>query len=116
MPHGTVHNYLFTWATPAFGGILRSTHALEIPFVFDNLRQPGVPVFTGDGEERQGIADVMHRAWIAFAHSGDPSHDGLPKWPAYCTDQRATMRFDVECELLLDPAGDERALWDAHSS
>ena len=115
LPHGTVHKYLFTWATPAFGGVLRSTHALDIPFVFDNLNKPGVPMFTGDGGERQAIADVMHRAWIAFAHRGDPSHPDLPEWPAYCCDRRATMRFDVECELLLDPAGDERALWEKHS-
>ncbi len=115
MPHGTVFKYLFTWATPAFGGALRSTHALEIPFVFDNLHQPGVPMFTGEGEERQAIAEAMHRAWIAFAHRGDPSHDALPDWPAYCREHRATMRFDVECDLLLDPSGDERALWERHS-
>ena len=115
MPHGTVYKYLFTWSTPAFGGVLRSTHALEIPFVFDNLHQPGVPVFTGEGDERQAIADLMHRAWISFAHSGDPSHDGLPEWPAYCCERRATMRFDVDCHLLFDPAGDERALWETHA-
>jgi len=112
IPHGSVHCYLFTWATPAFGGVLRSTHALEIPFVFDNLGKAGADVFTGDGEERQGIADVMHRAWIAFAGNGDPSHTGLPEWPPYRREERATMRFDVKCELLVDPAGDERSLWD----
>jgi len=112
IPHGSVHNYLFTWATPEFGGVLRSTHALEIPFVFDNLHKPGVGVFTGDGDELQGIADSMHGAWIAFARSGDPSHDDIPAWPQYTRDRRATMRFDVECELLIDPAGDERSLWD----
>ena len=51
----------FTWETPAFGGALRSTHALEIPFVFDNLDRNTEGV-TGRGPERQGIADNMHKA------------------------------------------------------
>ena len=33
--------YWFTWSTPAFGGILGSCHALDIPFAFDNLDAPG---------------------------------------------------------------------------
>src|SRR6185437_16003194 len=36
--HGApVYVYLFTWATPVANGKLGSCHALEIPFVFDNL-------------------------------------------------------------------------------
>ena len=101
-------SYLFTFATPVFGGILRSTHALEIPFVFDNLDRGGADVLTGTGPERQGIADAMHRAWIAFARDGDPRHAGLPEWPRYDLDRRATMRFDAECEVLDDPARDDR--------
>ena len=30
-PHAPTWMYLFTYETPVFGGILRSTHALEIP-------------------------------------------------------------------------------------
>ncbi len=78
--------YLFAWPTPVFGGSLKACHALELPFVFDNLDQPGASTFTGDGPERQGIADAMHRAWTAFAHDGDPG------WPAYDTGSRTTMR------------------------
>ncbi len=70
--HGHVWMYRFTWETPVFGGVLRSTHTLEIPFVFDNLNQPGADQFTGSGPERAAIADAMHRAWIAFARTGDP--------------------------------------------
>ncbi|MDQ1534617.1 MAG: para-nitrobenzyl esterase [Actinomycetota bacterium] len=106
--HAPVWAYLFTFATPVFGGILRSTHALEIPFVFDNLDRGGADVLTGTGPERQGIADAMHRAWIAFARDGDPRHDGLPEWPRYDLDRRATMRFDAHCEVLDDPGRDDR--------
>jgi len=106
--HAAVWSYLFTFESPAFGGILRSTHALEIPFVFDNLSRGGAEMLTGNGPERQGIADAMHRAWIAFARNGDPSHPGLPEWPPYDLARRATMRFDARCEVLDDPARDDR--------
>jgi para-nitrobenzyl esterase len=109
LPHAPVWSYLFTWETPVFGGILRSTHALEIPFVWDNLGRQGSEMFTGTGAERQGIADAMHRAWTAFARTGDPNHDGLPAWPRYDLDRRPTMRFDATCEVLDDPDGEDRA-------
>jgi len=111
--HAPAWAYLFTWETPAFGGLLKSTHALEIPFVWDTLHREGSALFTGDGQERQGIADAMHRAWIAFAREGDPNHAGLPAWPQYDRGRRATMRFDTTCEVLDDPAGDDRAEFDA---
>jgi para-nitrobenzyl esterase len=111
LAHGPVWMYLFTWETPVFGG-LRSTHALEIPFVFDALDKPGSDMFTGNGPERQRIADAMHRAWIAFARDEAPQHAGLPTWPQYDEQRRATMRFDATCELLDDPAGGDRRLWD----
>jgi para-nitrobenzyl esterase len=110
--HAPVWSYLFTFESPVFGGILRSTHALEITFVFDNLNRGGAELLTGTGPERQGIADAMHRAWIAFARGGDPNHPGLPAWPRYDLTRRATMRFDTECELLDDPGRDDRVAFD----
>ncbi len=109
--HAPVWSYLFTWETPVFGGMLKSTHALEIPFVFDNL-DPDTEIFTGTSPDRQVIADAMHRAWIAFARSGDPNHSGLPTWPRYDTETRATMRFDTTIEVVNDPLGVERAAFD----
>jgi len=105
--HGPAWSYLFTWETPVFGGMLRSTHALEIPFVFDNLAR-GAEMFTGKGDERQAIADAMHGAWIAFARKHDPNHAGLPSWPQYDLTRRATMRFDTTCEVVDDPMGADR--------
>ena len=40
--HGPVWSYLFSWESPAFGGLLRSTHALEIPFVWNTIDKAGV--------------------------------------------------------------------------
>ncbi|HZJ28290.1 MAG TPA: carboxylesterase/lipase family protein [Acidimicrobiia bacterium] len=102
----SAHSYYFTWATPAFDGALGSTHALEIPFVFDNLDQPGAAVFTGDSTDRPALAETMHSAWIRFAHTADPG------WPTYDLDRRATRMFDgVDNPVIDDPGGTERELW-----
>ena len=34
-----VYMYLFKWATPVLDGVFGSTHCLELPFVFDNVRR-----------------------------------------------------------------------------
>jgi para-nitrobenzyl esterase len=53
----------------------------------------------------------MSRAWAAFARNGDPSHDGIPKWPAYTLDKRATMILDATCTVVDDPMREERLAW-----
>ncbi len=98
--------YIFSWKSRAFGGRLGATHALEIPFAFDNLDRAGVDVFLGEGPTPQALADVMHKAWIRFIRGEDPG------WEEYEPVARATMRFDDHCELLYDPDGEERQAWD----
>jgi para-nitrobenzyl esterase len=102
--------YLFEYESTAFGGRLGSCHALEIPFVFDNLHKPGVDMLTGS-EPPQAIADAMRDAWTAFAHTGSPAHPGLPEWPAYGERDRATMHLGAPCHLEHDPAPAERLAW-----
>ncbi len=97
--------YLFAWETPVFGGKLKSCHALELPFMWDAIDKPGLSMLTGDGPERQALADEMHAAWIAFARTGDPG------WPAYDADRRATQVFDTTSEVVDDPMGAQRELW-----
>jgi len=105
--------YLFTWATPILDGRLGSCHALDVPFVFDNLDQPGAGFFTGNGGDRRELATRMSEAWLAFARQGAPALASLPTWPAYEVGQRSTMFLDTECAVTDDPAGEERMLWDA---
>ncbi|HEY9287637.1 MAG TPA: carboxylesterase family protein, partial [Candidatus Dormibacteraeota bacterium] len=71
---GAVHMYEFAWRSPLFNGRLGSCHALELGYVFNNLDRTGP--MTGDHPPQQ-VADEMHRAWIAFARTGDPG------WPSY---------------------------------
>jgi carboxylesterase type B len=103
--HRPTFMYLFTWETPVFGGKLKSCHALELPFMWDAIDKPGLSMLTGEGDDRQALADAMHAAWIAFARTGDPG------WPAYDTDRRATQRFDTTVETIDDPMGAQRELW-----
>jgi carboxylesterase type B len=100
--------YEFAWPSPAYDGRLGACHALDIPFVFDTLdKGPDQMVGPLLGEEPpQTLADRMHEAWIAFATCADPG------WPQYDLNRRATMRFDVESFVVIDPRGWERALWE----
>jgi para-nitrobenzyl esterase len=100
--------YLFTWETPVLGGRLKSPHALEIPFVFDNVQAPGL---TGDLPTRFALADKMSRAWLAFAKTGNPNCESIPEWPRYSSGQRPTMIFDNECRVENDPYRGEREAW-----
>jgi para-nitrobenzyl esterase len=40
-----------------------------------------------------------------LARTGNPNHRGMPHWPAYAGDTRATMYFDTPCEVRNDPEG-----------
>jgi para-nitrobenzyl esterase len=104
--------YLFAWESRAFNGRLKATHALEIPFAFNNLDKTGVDVFLGEGPKPQHVADAVHAAWTSFIRTGDPNCQVLPDWPAYDLERRATMVFDDVSRVVDDPSGAERVLWD----
>src|ERR1700730_15693322 len=66
---GATYMYEFEWQPPTFDGRLGACHALEMPFVFDNLDKQGFAGLAGTNPPQQ-IADAMHSAWVAFATSG----------------------------------------------
>src|SRR5580698_2592504 len=101
-----VYVYYFTWKTPVHDGKLKAFHTLEIPFVLANVDES--KSMTGSGADRYPLQDKMSGAWAAFARTGNPNHKGLPNWPAFKTDQRATMVFDNQCKVMNDPHGEER--------
>lgn len=100
-----VFMYLFAWETPVMDGRLKACHALDIPFVFDNLAS--ARRFTGDLPECQAIADKMSEFWLTFARTGVPGSD----WPAWTPAERATMIFDRESRVENDPASLQRQAW-----
>lgn len=103
--------YRFDWESPAFGGLLGAAHAMEIPFVFNTLDVGLSRMFTGDSPDRQPLSDLMHTSWAAFIRNGDPTVVGLPTWPSYDLEKRATMIFSDNPHLVDDPQGQVRTLW-----
>jgi para-nitrobenzyl esterase len=101
-----VYMYLFTWETPVEGGRRHSPHTIELPFVFDNPQEQ--PDEVGNGPDLQPLADKVSGAWTAFARTGNPNTSLTPKWPAYNTDQRATMIINDEWKVVNDPRHDVR--------
>jgi para-nitrobenzyl esterase len=85
--------YLFTWETPAFGGLLGSCHALEIPFAFGTVTNPVIQQFAGGGDDALRLSEGMRQAWISFARSGSPSGDLVGEWPRWDPLRRPTMVF-----------------------
>lgn len=108
--------YLFTWSSPALGGMLGSCHALDLPFVFGTLDHPMFRPFAGKGPEARALAERMQDAWIAFARTGRPQHAGLPAWPGYDASSRHTMILDRQCRVETAPREPERAFWDRRPS
>lgn len=101
-----VYKYYFTWQSPVREGKLRSFHTLEIPFVTVNV--DNAKSMTGSGQDRYALQDKMSAAWAAFAKTGNPNAKGLPHWPAFTAEERATMIFNNECKLVNDPYKEER--------
>lgn len=86
---------------------LKAAHGAEIPFVFSNA--------TSNPNARPGakaVEDAMSDAWIAFARTGHPNHSGMPAWPTYDAQQRATMVFNSQSKVVNDPRAPERKVWE----
>jgi para-nitrobenzyl esterase len=98
--------YYFRWESAVRGGKLRAYHCLDIPFAFDNVEV--CTSMTGTSQTRYALATKVSAAFANFARTGNPNHDGLPRWPTFDLQTRATMCFDNECEVLEDPYRDER--------
>ncbi|KAA0234001.1 MAG: Para-nitrobenzyl esterase [Acidimicrobiales bacterium] len=112
LSHAEVYKYLFTWPTPALGGVLGSCHALELPFVFGHSRDPRLAPFVGT-EAPAHLQAAMQDAWMSFARNGSPSSELLPEWPCYDRERRPTMELGDELRLLGDPGAEERRYWEA---
>ena len=108
-----VYSYLFTWPSPAMGGVLGSCHALELGFVFGTNSLPGMTMFAGAGPAAEKLAAQMQDAWLAFARSGDPSCESAGTWEGYTEARRPTMVFGANTKLEDAPRDQERRAWDA---
>jgi para-nitrobenzyl esterase len=83
-----------------------------MPFVFGTLDAPTQDRFAGTGPAAEQLSAQMMEAWLAFARSGDPSHEGIGTWPRYDAASRQTMVFGPSTRVESAPFEEERALFD----
>jgi para-nitrobenzyl esterase len=95
--------YRFSWRSPLQGGRLGACHALDVPFALGTFSLPTVRDFAGAGPDAERLAHAVMDAWAAFARSGDPSHPGIPPWPAYAPPRRATLELGALCRVVDAP-------------
>lgn len=102
--------YLFAEASDLLG----SCHALDLPYTWDNLDAPGTELLVGQvTEARRTLARRLGDLWTAFARGEDPAAEGVPPWPVYDAERRATLRVSAEgVEVVDDPMGTERGWWE----
>jgi para-nitrobenzyl esterase len=98
------YSYIYSWRTPVLDNRPGSFHAAEIAFTFDNAEI--CDHYSGGDPAAFVLSKQISTAWVNFARTGNPNHDGLPHWPAYTSEQRATMYFDTPCAVRNDPEGE----------
>jgi len=102
---GKTWMYWFTWPTPAFDGALGCCHALDLPFIFDNLAAPSVELFIGSGPGREEISRIFTGELLEFARSGRVS------WQEFDPERRETLQISTEKIIVRDPEPELRRLW-----
>ena len=101
-----VYAYVFNWRTPVMGGVLRSPHTAEVPFVFGTTSAAAPLV--GAGADVAGLTSTIMASWVAFARTGNPNNSRLPSWPRYEAERRSTMVLETNSEVANNPGGQAR--------
>ena len=80
-----VYFYLFSEPSPI--EILRSCHAVDLPFTFNNSDElyPNPP---------QNLVKQVQTSWAAFAATGNPNNEFIPHWKKYSAGNRQTMELN----------------------
>ena len=102
--------YRFDYESPAHEGGLGSCHSLDIPFVWGTYGLDDMRRFCGTGDAVAELSSQLMRAYLAFAHHGDPNHAGIPAWSRYTVDARTTLIFDTDVRPIDAPLDDIRKL------
>ncbi|MEE3625358.1 carboxylesterase family protein [Nitrospirillum sp. BR 11752] len=89
---------------------LRAGHATDISVTFLNTEMPDLQ---GDGPGLVEASNAVSGYFTSFARSGVPTAAGQPAWPRYDIKDRAVMLLNSQCQMALDPDGQERAMWQA---
>ena len=87
--------------------LLGATHALEIPFVFNNYHQEFYGAQANEGD--QLLSDLMSDTWLQFAKTGQMNTEEIT-WPSYreegeysMIDEGHVLRWKVNPEVTSEP-------------
>ncbi len=98
------YQYIYAWRTPVLDDRPGTFHSSEIAFVFDNADL--CTRYSGGGPDALRLSFNVGEGWASFARNGKPGHRGLPEWPGYTQEKRATMILDSSCAVKNDPEGE----------
>ena len=101
-----VFAYWFGWKTPVLEGRPLAFHCQDLAFWFDNIDR--CLQATGGGDDARRLASQMSGALAAFARTGDPNHDGIPRWAPFAENARTMMIWDASAEVKIDPDREAR--------
>ena len=112
---GWLYQFDLPSTVPFLGHSIGAAHAAEISFTFNlyNTDDHGLAAFydANDPVVRE-LAQRWSSTIIQFAKTGDPNGAGLPHWPRYDTDARATLVLDADTRIEHDLYRAQRLLWD----
>ena len=89
-----VYYYLFSEWSPIEN--LRSCHAIDLPFTFNNpdILHQNPP---------QNLVKQVQASWASFASTGNPDNEFIPHWEKYSAQNRQTMELNSKkCVLHKD--------------
>lgn len=96
--------YMYYWTKPLSDPAYGACHGCEVSYVLNTGRQ----IKMGDNHN-PALASEVQQMWVNFATTGNPSTPAH-YWPAYETNQRATMFLGDTISLVNDPLPEQRRL------
>jgi len=108
--------YMYQFVFPLL--LDQSFHATEVPYVFGQLKFPGLMGYIFDYNSYPAavrLKDAMQDAWLAFAYTGVPdihTDEVTATWPQYDAASRKTMLLGKDIKVVDAPKERQRAVWD----
>lgn len=108
--------YMYQFVFPLM--LDQSFHATELPYVFGQLKFPGLMGYIFDYNAYPAavrLKNVMQDAWLAFAKTGIPdisTDEVILAWPQYDSTSRKTMILGKDTKVEAAPKESRRAVWD----
>lgn len=94
--------YMYYWTKSLSEPIYGACHGSEVCYVLNT----GLQIKTGD-VHNPALASEVQQMWVNFATTGNPSTPAH-YWPAYESQQRATMVLGDTIKLVNDPLSEQR--------